>query len=207
MRTGPFAKPRCGSRDMTNCAGRSDSPACPISRRCNGSCSVWTIQSSTTWLARRCVGCSAVAAKAGNEPAWAWTPRVWRKERVHFFVRRLHHHLQKPLPWRYGLKWVVVQDLDQQFLLSQSAHRGPWNDCANLTAVVETASRQTRIGLVLADAEFDSESNHTHPQQELGAHSVIPARRGKKTWRVHGVRGDEAGVSTSVVSATRSDRE
>lgn len=107
-----------------------------------------------------------------------------------FFVRRLHHHGQKPLPWRHWLKWVVVADLDQQFLLSQTARRGPWNDCANLPAVVKTASQQTRIGLVLADAEFDSERNHTYIRQQLGAQSVIPAKRGKKTWRVHGVRAE-----------------
>lgn len=107
-----------------------------------------------------------------------------------FFVRRMHHHGQKPLPWRHWLKWVVVADLDQQFLLSQIARRGPWNDCANLPAVVKTASQQTRIGLVLADAEFDSERNHTYIWQRLGARSVIPAKRGKKTWRVHGVRAE-----------------
>ena len=107
-----------------------------------------------------------------------------------FFVRRLHPHGQKPLPWRHWLKWVVVADLDQQFLLSQMARRGPWNDCANLPAVVEAASEQTRIGLVLADAEFDSESNHTYIRQQLGAQSVIPAKRGKKAWRVHGVRAE-----------------
>ena len=37
------------------------------------------------------------------------------------------------------------------FLLSQSARRGPWNDCANLRTVVETAAQQTPIGLVLAE--------------------------------------------------------
>jgi hypothetical protein len=63
-----------------------------------------------------------------------------------FFVRRLHHHGQKPLPWRHWLKWVVVADLDQRFLRSQSARRGPWNDCASLPAVVEAASEQTRLG-------------------------------------------------------------
>ena len=79
-------------------------------------------------------------------------------------------------------------DLDQQFLLSQIARRGPWNDCANLPAVVAAASERTPIGLVLADAEFDSERNHTYIRRELGAQSVIPAKRGKKTWRIHGVR-------------------
>jgi len=107
-----------------------------------------------------------------------------------FFVRRMHHHGQKPLPWRHWLKWVVVADLDQKFLLSQIARRGPWNDCANLPAVVETASQQTRIGLVLADAEFDSERNHTYIRKKLGAQSVIPAKRGKKTWRLRGVRAE-----------------
>src|SRR5271170_5370948 len=79
-----------------------------------------------------------------------------------FFVRRMHHHGQKPLPWKHWLKWVVVADLDQQFLLSEIARRGPWNDCANLPTVVAAASERTPIGLVLADAEFDSERNHTY---------------------------------------------
>jgi Transposase DDE domain/Transposase domain (DUF772) len=107
-----------------------------------------------------------------------------------FFVRRLHHHGQKPLPGRHWLKWVAVADLDQQFLLSQRARRGPWNDCANLPAVVESAAPQTRIGLVLADAQFDSERNHPYIRKLLGAHCVIPAKRGKKTWRIHGVRAE-----------------
>jgi len=107
-----------------------------------------------------------------------------------FFVRRLHHHGQKPLPWRHWLKWVIVVDLDQQFLLAQMARRGPWNDCANLPAVVGAASEQTRIGLVLADAEFDSERNHSYIRQQLRARSVIPAKRGKKTWRIRGVRAE-----------------
>jgi len=107
-----------------------------------------------------------------------------------YFVRRLHHHGPKPLPWRHWLKWLVVADLDQQFLLSQSARRGPWNDCGRLRRVVKTASQQAPIGLVLADAEFDSERNHTYIRQRLGAQSVIPAKRGKKTWRVRGVRAE-----------------
>ena len=85
---------------------------------------------------------------------------------------------------------VIVADLDQQFPLSQMARRGPWNDCANLPAVVGAASKQTRIGLVLADAEFDSERNHSYIRQQLGAQSVIPAKRGKKTWRIQGVHAE-----------------
>src|SRR6202008_1776836 len=51
-----------------------------------------------------------------------------------FFVRRMHHHGQKPLPWRHWLKWVVVADLDQQFLLAQIARRGPPDDFGNFPA-------------------------------------------------------------------------
>lgn len=69
-----------------------------------------------------------------------------------YFVRRLRHHEQKPLPWRHWLKWLVVADLDQQFLLSQSARRGPWNDCGSLPKGVKTASHETPIGLVRVDA-------------------------------------------------------
>ncbi len=107
-----------------------------------------------------------------------------------FFVRRMHHHTHKPLPWRHWLKWLVVVDVDRQLLLAQSARRGPWNDCAHLPALVGAASRSTRIGLVLADAEFDSERNHTYIRQQLGADSVIPARRGKRNWRLHGIRAE-----------------
>jgi DDE family transposase len=59
---------------------------------------------------------------------------------------------------------------------------------ANLPAVVAVGSKQTPIGLVLADAQFDSERNLTYIGQQLGAQSVIPAKRGKKTWRVRAVR-------------------
>ncbi len=43
---------------------------------------------------------------------------------------------------------------------------------------------------MLADAEFDSERNHCYIRKQLGARSVIPAKRGKKTWRVRGVRAE-----------------
>jgi hypothetical protein len=81
-------------------------------------------------------------------------------------------------------------DLDQQFVLSQIARRGPWNDCPNLPEVVEAACHQTRIGLVLADSEFDSERNHNYIWKQLGAQSLIRAKRGKKSWRIHGVRAE-----------------
>ena len=107
-----------------------------------------------------------------------------------FFVRRLYHHTNQPLPWRHWLKWLVAVDIDRQLLLSQTARRGPWNDCGNLPGLVEAANQVAPIGVVLADAEFDSERNHTYVRQQLRAQSIIPAKRGKKTWRIHGVRAE-----------------
>lgn len=107
-----------------------------------------------------------------------------------FFVRRMYHHGGQPLPWRHWLKWLVTVDVDRQLLLSQTARTGPWNDCANLPALVGAANQVVPIGLVLADAEFDSERNHTYIRQQIRAHSIIPAKRGKKTWRIHGVRAE-----------------
>ena len=78
-----------------------------------------------------------------------------------FFVRRMYHHTGQPLPWRHWLKWLVAVDVDRQLLLAQVARTGPWNDCANLPTLVEAARRVTPVGQVLADAEFDSERNHT----------------------------------------------
>jgi hypothetical protein len=105
-----------------------------------------------------------------------------------FFVRRMYHHTQQPLPWRHWLKWLAVVDLKRQLILAQSARQAPWNDCANLPELVAQAHAHTPIGCVLADAEFDSERNHSFVRQQLHALSIIPAKRGKKTWTIHGVR-------------------
>lgn len=103
-----------------------------------------------------------------------------------FFVRRMYHHTQQPLPWRHWLKWLTV--VKRQLILAQSARQAPWNDCANLPGLVAQAHAHTPVGCVLADAEFDSERNPTFIRQQLHALSVIPAKRGKKTWTIHGIR-------------------
>jgi hypothetical protein len=104
-----------------------------------------------------------------------------------YFVHRVGQTREKPTR-RHWLKWLVAVDIERQVVLGQMAHAGPWNDCARLPAVVEAARQNAPIGLVLADAEFDSERNHLYVRQVIKAQSVIPAKRGKKTWRIHGVR-------------------
>ncbi len=56
-----------------------------------------------------------------------------------FFVRRMYHHTQQPLPWRHWLKWLAVVDLKRQLILAQSARQASWNDCAHLPELVTQA--------------------------------------------------------------------
>ncbi len=94
-----------------------------------------------------------------------------------FFIRRLEQHADRSPRHRHWLKWVIVVDVQQQILLAQRAHRGPGSDVRYLPGLLDVAARGAPIGLVLADAEFDSEPNHQHIRQRLGARSIIPAKR------------------------------
>jgi hypothetical protein len=105
-----------------------------------------------------------------------------------FFVRRREQHGGQAMPWRYWLKWLLAIDVDLRVVLAQRAHQGPTNDCAALRPLLDEARQINPIHLVLADAEFDSERNHLHIRQCIGAQSVIPAKRGKASWTLHGIR-------------------
>ena len=97
-----------------------------------------------------------------------------------FFIRRIEQHAPRMTQHRHWLKWLIVADLKQQILIAQRARQGPWCDTRALPGLVDAAGRRVPIALVLADAEFDSEANHQHIRQRLGARSIIPAnpRRG-----------------------------
>jgi len=94
-----------------------------------------------------------------------------------FFLRRLEQHAHGTKPRRPWLKWLIVVDVRQQILLAQRARQGPGCDARALPGLLDVAARGAPIGVVLADAEFDSEANHEHIRQRLGAKSIIPARR------------------------------
>jgi hypothetical protein len=104
-----------------------------------------------------------------------------------FYVRRTHNRGGgEPMLWPRWLKWLIVVDTKRQVLLAQEA-------CSRvLTTALGDAAPANRgcprevapLGVVLADAEFDSDQNHRHVHERLGAVSVIPAKRGKATWRL-----------------------
>src|SRR5213595_3200430 len=103
------------------------------------------------------------------------------------FVRR-EQHGGAAMPWRYWLKWLLAVDTRLRIILAQKAHQGPINDCATLRPLLDEVVPSNCIGTVVADAEFDSECNHRHIREQIGAQSIIPAKRGKPGWKLHGVR-------------------
>jgi hypothetical protein len=104
-----------------------------------------------------------------------------------FFINRRTDR-GEGLPWRHWCKWTIVVDVLRRCVLAQAARQGPYNDCATLRPLVSAAHEVTPIGLVLADAEFDSERNHQHVRDVIGANSIIPAKRGKAGWKIKGIR-------------------
>lgn len=92
------------------------------------------------------------------------------------------------LTWRHWLTWVVVVDQPCRLILAHGATPGPTNDGATLRPLLEQARHLVSIRRVLADGEFDSELNPTFTRQIVDADSIIPAKRGKRTWRLHGMR-------------------
>jgi hypothetical protein len=64
-----------------------------------------------------------------------------------FFVRRMYHHTQQPLPWRHWLKWLAVVDVERQLILSQSARQGPVERLCNLPALIAQAHAHTPVAL------------------------------------------------------------
>ena len=102
-----------------------------------------------------------------------------------FFVKRVRDQGGE---WHRWVKWLVVVDVPRRTVVAQVAKWGPTNDSATLRPLVDAAAPLVPIRRVLADAEFDSERNHRHIRGVVGAESIIPAKRGKKTWHLHGVR-------------------
>ena len=118
------------------------------------------------------------------------------------FVNRARDRGQG-LTWRHWLKWVVVVDLPRRLILARAAQPGPTNDGAPRRPVLDQARPSAPIRLGLADAEFDSERTHTFIRQGVGAQSIIPAQRGKRTWRLHGSRAQMRADLPAVPSRQR----
>lgn len=113
-------------------------------------------------------------------PVWAWISLLLTPTISTFFVKRPKKR-GEGLPWRYWTKWIVAVDVERRAILAQMARQGSWNDGPLLRSLVRAAYQLMPVHLVLADAEFDSDLNHKYVRQQIGAQSIISAKRGKKT--------------------------
>jgi hypothetical protein len=77
-----------------------------------------------------------------------------------------------------------------------------------LRPLADVAYALNPFGWLLADAEFDSERNHRHVREKIGALSAIPAKRGGASWEVRRLPSPDARrVPTQDVSTQSAGRE
>jgi transposase len=61
------------------------------------------------------------------------------------------------------------------------AVKGPAPDVDRLVPLLKEAQERVRIEILLADAGYDSESNHIHARKQCGIRSIMPAKHGRRT--------------------------
>jgi hypothetical protein len=104
-----------------------------------------------------------------------------------FFVNRVRDQ-GAGRTWRHWRTWVVVVALPRRLILAQVAKPGPTNAGAMLRPLLERARHLVPIRQVLAEGAFDRERKHPFIRQVVGADRSIPAKRGKQTGHLQGVR-------------------
>ena len=80
-------------------------------------------------------------------------------------------------------KLTIVCDIENYLYLSAVPDIGPLPDDIEFKEAVSEAFLSQPFDVLLADAGYDSEANHAFIHEHLGAESIIPPRRGRKTGR------------------------
>ena len=100
-----------------------------------------------------------------------------------YFVRRrknVGEAWKKVLYHRYP-KLSVVCDIQHHFIFACETRRGPKPDVDEFKSHLEQALTRIRITTILADAGYDSESNHVCAREQHEVRTVIPAKHGRPT--------------------------
>jgi transposase len=81
-------------------------------------------------------------------------------------------------------KLTLACDIPSHLLLGTLINRGPGHDAPLLGRVMTESVRRVRIARLLADAGYDSESNHAFAREVLGIGNTQIAlnRRGGRRW-------------------------
>jgi hypothetical protein len=75
-----------------------------------------------------------------------------------------------------------------------------------LPPLVASGAKVARLGVVLADAGFDSDEDHRFVREVIGALSVIPAKRGRPMREPMGYRGLMAASAARALPPAQSGR-
>lgn len=131
-----------------------------------------------------------------------------RHHRSAHYDRRCRHMANKPRkrPGKWGRsvnatrsrrvraqpKLAIAVDAGCHLILSARARLGNGSDAPDFDHLLFHAWRRANVKVVVADAGYDSESNHRIARQDMGVRSIIPAMIGRPTqklpsgrWRRH----------------------
>lgn len=100
-----------------------------------------------------------------------------------YFVKR---RSRKENPWKTMVyhrypKLGVVSDVTNHFILAFQSGRGPKPDVAEFKGLIAQASKRIRMKRIIADAGYDSESNHAFAREEMSLRTIIPPLHGRPT--------------------------
>lgn len=100
-----------------------------------------------------------------------------------YFVKR---RSRKGNPWKAVVyhrfpKLGVVSDVTNHFILVWKVGSGTRPDVAELRELITHASGRVNLDRIVADAGYDSESNHEFVRDELNCKSIIPPKHGRLT--------------------------
>lgn len=78
----------------------------------------------------------------------------------------------------------IVTACREHLVLSGVPSQGPSPDILHFKQAVKEAHERVPIRVLLADAGYDSEESHRFVREELGIHTIIPARVGRPTHKL-----------------------
>ncbi len=78
-------------------------------------------------------------------------------------------------------KLAIVCRTCDRFMLAFSSRRGPRPDVDEFKDLVSVAAKRVKLRSIVADAGYDSESNHRFGRESLARRSIFPAKHGRPT--------------------------
>ena len=100
-----------------------------------------------------------------------------------YFVRRRNRIAGpwKTVVYHHYPKLGLVSDTSCHFILAMRVGRGPRPDVDEFRPLVKDALRAMSLLRMVADAGYDSESNHRFARERCGIRSIMPAKHGRPT--------------------------